>query len=84
MSKEETPITAEEWLKQRSIDNGSNHNWKDPSNDPRTSDLMEQYAQAKVLEALEREFSDVEILRGIGISRKGIDYYERKVKPNYE
>jgi hypothetical protein len=48
MSKEQTPITAEEWMKEKGM----------PEN--RTvANLAEQYANAKVLEALEgREHVD--------------------------
>ena len=43
---------------------------------------VEQYAQAKVLEALEREFSKLD---GIDFTLiGGIEYYETEVKPKYE
>ena len=50
---------------------------------------VEQYAQAKVLEALEREFSKVDILmfdedRSSDYAEQGKFYYETAVKPKYE
>ena len=55
MSKEQTPITAEaqKWLKER----GSQY-----SSDIAICYHMEQYAQAKVLEALEKHYKEVEVL----------------------
>ena len=81
MSKQQTPITAKEWLKQRRIDNGNNHNWEAPYINPLTSELMEQYAQAKVLEALEREFTNYE---NNNPNKGHIEHYETEVKPKYK
>ena len=55
MSNEQTPMTAEEFLKDRNFSFSGCATFK-------KTDLikrMEQYAQAKVLEALEREKSEV-------------------------
>jgi hypothetical protein len=78
MSKEQTPITAEEWL----IKN-------DYHNLLITSDAMEQYAKAKVLEALEREVpkavAEYHFQYALEIREKdGLNYYETEVKPKYE
>ena len=50
---------------------------------------IEQYAKAKVLEALEREFSKVDISmfdedRYSDYTERGQFYYETEVKPKYE
>ena len=83
MSKEQTPITAEEfYLQNRGNLLRSNLGTKDF-----TIDMMEQYAQAKVLEALEKEFSKIPYIKhynnGI-VNTIGSKYYETKVKPKYE
>ena len=54
MSKEQTPITAEEFLEQRGHDKDviCETCFGKPYQQDSVSDLMEQYAQAKVLEAL--------------------------------
>jgi hypothetical protein len=78
--EEQTPITAEEfYLKNRGDLLRSNLGTKEF-----TIDMMEQYAQAKVLEALEREFEGVSIYLGIEERTTGKEYYETEVKPNYE
>lgn len=56
--EESNKLTAKEYLKALSVEDESNHNWIDPKNDPKTSDLMESFYQAKlkesgVVEALE-------------------------------
>ena len=63
MSKEQTPITAEEFLKNNFCQNLGLRIEKSHRPDMYASDMMEQYAQAKVLEALERE--DVKIYTGL-------------------
>ena len=88
MSKEQTPITVEE-LKSKIVKGiselfrGKTIYMKDIEND------VEQYANAKVLEALEREFSKVDILmfdedRSSDYAEQGQFYYETAVKPKYE
>ena len=80
MSKEQTPITAEEWLDEEYpyILDGFEY----LEIDKQVLEVMEQYAQAKVLEALEREFSKLD---GIDFSLiGGTEYYETEVKPKYE
>ena len=53
-----------------------------------TSDAMEQYAQAKVLEALEREVPKAYISGSepsfADLQKYGREYYETEVKPKYE
>ena len=54
-----------------------------------TKKWLNQYAQAKVLEALEREFSKVDILmfdedRSSDYTEQGKFYYETEVKLKYE
>ena len=79
MSKEQTPITAEEYLKDFS---NLKFNGEVRWNNTDILIIMEQYAQAKVLEALEREFSKLD---GIDFSLiGGTEYYETEVKPKYE
>jgi hypothetical protein len=89
MSKEQTPITAEEHLTK------GNFQFvvfdfacilKHYDKEIMLADLMEQYANAKVLEALEREvpkacneFTDTRIP-----VHACIEYYETEVKPRYE
>lgn len=85
MSKQQTPITAEEFLLQKcgQFVRRSNTQWYE---------LMEQYAQAKVLEALERDIKYIEELilldrvkddyrngieKGLEISR---DYLKRQLR----
>ena len=89
MSKEQTPITAEEWLNKEGIEECCDY--LPPSE---IAPLMEQYAKAKVLEALEpqREFIGelLTIFNGNGVPNiryvtKLINqYYETAVKPKYE
>ena len=43
----------------------------------------EEFTKAKVLEALEREFSQVAIFDKNGKSKTGIDYFKTEVKPKY-
>jgi hypothetical protein len=45
---------------------------------------IEQYTKANVLEALEREFSNVLVVKDNGMNITGKEYYETEVKPNYE
>ncbi len=88
MSKEQTPITVEE-LKSKIVKGiselfrGKTIYMKDIEND------VEQYANAKVLEALEREFAKVDISlfdedRSSDYIEQGKFYYETAVKPKYE
>ena len=88
MSKEQTPITADyikkEILKGLSeVFRGKTIYMKDIEED------VEQYAKAKVLEALEMEFSKVDILmfdedRSSDYTEQGKFYYETEVKPKYK
>lgn len=72
-SKEQTPITAREFIPKN--DNGLYSRRQ-------VEKHAEEYAQAKVLEALEREFSKLD---GIDFTLiGGIEYYETEVKPKYE
>jgi hypothetical protein len=75
MSREQTPITAEEWL----IKN-------DYHNLLITSDAMEQYAQAKVLEALEEviKLSHYVEYGGEAVDVVEVRDIETEVKPKYE
>ena len=52
MSKEQTPITAKQYLNNKGFNTDGQHFEV-------LLDLMEQYAQVKVLEALERVQSDI-------------------------
>ena len=90
MSKEQTPITAEEfYLNNRGDLLRSNLGTKEF-----TIDMMEQYANAKVLEALEREVPKAygvgyydRVLNSGDTNRKYKDrqeYYETGVKPKYK
>jgi hypothetical protein len=81
--KEQTPITAEELFKQNEL--------IQPISKIEAIDLMEQYANTKVLEALEREVPiafnedphnrDYPAYMGY---KSGIEYYEAKVKQKYK
>ena len=92
MSKEQTPITAEEFLLQEhgQLVRRSNTQWYE---------LMEQYAQAKVLErekylknmlfrAYCKPFTDdqnrIEEGMAIALLARFDKYYETEVKPKYE
>ena len=96
MSKEQTPITAEEWLDEEYPYTLDGFEYLEI--DKQVLDVMEQYAQAKVLEALEREV--VEAVKQTlkdgysgspqftpsdehyeGLAKQ---YYETEVKPKYE
>ena len=83
MSKEQTPITAEEFLERIGHDKDviCESMFDKPYLQSSVSDLMEQYAQAKVLEALEREFMILNERSGTGAEK---EYYETEVKPKYE
>ena len=80
MSKEQTPITAWEFYENSDTAN--------------VYDVMEQYAQAKVLEALEPQKELIEelltIFDGYGVpnikyvTRLIKEYYETQVKAKYE
>ena len=101
MSKEQTPITAEEWYNKNHKNLLAVKNTKGKIQYPFVSrnahnlveehiyKIMEQYANAKVLEALEGEFSKVDILmfdedRSSDYAEKGQFYYETEVKPKYK
>lgn len=43
-------MRAKEYLKSNLIHDSSNHNWNDPTNDPKTSELMERFAKIKIEE----------------------------------
>ena len=98
MSKEQTPLTAEEWLDEEYpyILDGFEY----LEIDKQVLEVMEQYAQAKVLEALEREVKQAykegwedyiieemnmksPITRGNKV-QTAEQYYETEVKPKYE
>ena len=98
MSKEQTPITAEEWYNKNHKNLLAVKNTKGKLQYPFVSQnahnlveehiykIMEQYAKYRenkaVLEALEREFSKLD---GIDFSLiGGTEYYETEVKPKYE
>ena len=79
MSKEQTPITATVF----------EMFFKLESHFPK--EVKELYLQkeqeqinAKVLEALEREFSKLDYVPVMDGEMAGINYYETEVKPNYE
>ena len=84
MSKEQTPITAEEFLKNNFCQNLGLRIDKSHRPDMYASDMMEQYAQAKVLEALEREFLELGLMAEFYYHDDGLEYYEAEVKPKYE
>lgn len=74
MSKEQTPLTAEEIIRQPK--------YNELKNLILICEAMDEFANAKVLEALEREFSKLD---GIDFSLiGGTEYYETEVKPKYE
>ena len=90
MSKEQTPITAIKYVNKHKLYTkiGRDKIYKISIQD------MEEYAQAKVLEALEREIPiahdkgfDRDYI-GMNLNRevfpKGVQYYEIEVKPKYE
>jgi len=54
MSKE-----ARAFLKKRLINDSENHNWNDPTSDPLTSELMQEYAEAYHAEKSEQEIKRV-------------------------
>jgi hypothetical protein len=90
MSKEQTPITAEEHLTK------GNFQFvvfdfacilKHYDKEIMLADLMEQYANAKVLEALEKEVIKACMkYNATAIFNKKLakEYYETEVKPRYE
>ena len=82
MSKEQTPITAEEWLDEEYpyILDGFEY----LEIDKQVLEVMEQYAKAKVLEALEREFLELGLMAEFYYHDDGLEYYEAEVKPKYE
>lgn len=75
MSKEQTPITAEEFLDAKGF---SMDDFPSIQRYLLIRDLMEQYAQARVLEALERVQNKATIY-GVDVS-----WIETEVKPKYE
>ena len=78
MSKEQTPITAD----QQTIKDLWNAKTADE-----ISTILKKHTQAKVLKALEREFSKIPYIKhynnGI-VNTIGSKYYETEVKPNYK
>ena len=82
MSKEKT-LTAEE-IKNKilkgisEVFRGKTIYMKDIEED------VEQYAQAKVLEALKNEFSELGLMAEFYYHDNGLEYYERAVKPKYK
>ena len=88
MSKEQTPIIE---IIEKEIDSAilmSNDIGQVDRCKRRITELMEQYAQAKVLEALEREFKKIDVQyyeSGFGNKEQGGKYYyETEVKPKYK
>ena len=78
MSKEQTPITAEQYLNNKGFNTDGQHFEV-------LLDVMEQYAQAKVLEALEREVTQAfDIAHDIDTGMTSQEYYETEVKPKYK
>jgi hypothetical protein len=79
--KEQTPITADQFLSE------NYKGYKAMNLGDEIEIIMEQYAQAKVLEALEREFNKIPYIKhynnGI-VNTIGSKYYETEVKPRYE
>jgi hypothetical protein len=91
MSKEQTPITAEEnkvlkWIEniERDVKAGKM---------PKISQVLfvkskikesDQAKKQAVLEALEREFTGMLIVKPSGETLGGKPYYETQVKPKYE
>ena len=96
MSKEKTPIKAEEYsieehIKALLVLRGFSKEYilNNRGLIGAVIEDMEEYAQAKVLEALEMEFSKVEISmfdedRSSDYIEQGKFYYETEVKPKYE
>ena len=89
VSKKQTPITAEEFrndyakkLQYLNWDDLCEDLWSKGDAMTKTeNEVMEQYAQAKVLEALEREFTNYE---NNNPNKGHIEHYETEVKPKYE
>ena len=97
MSKEQTQITAEEFLDAKGF---SMDDFRSEQRYLLIRDLMEQYAQAKVLEALEREIIECwlesfkESFRQegrvcddefLGLAKNDAKrYYETEAKPKYK
>ena len=97
MSKEQTPITAEEWSIEEHIKAllvlrgfSKEHILDNMGVIGAVIEDMEQYAQAKVLEALEGEAEIINSAYGRGFAdgymkkERQKNYYETEVKPNYE
>jgi hypothetical protein len=94
MSKEQTPITAEELY--ISIADVLGRHWEvDVENTEKCVQIAEQYANAKVLEALEREVIEAHTQGQAFVIKQdnlkhgrypiaSIGYYENEVKPKYE
>ena len=79
MSKEQTPIDFEAYLEKMG------YSWNDFDYPSQIEGFAEQYAQAKVLEALEEEFDDLMISDcPCHEYKRGRDYYETEVKPKYK
>jgi hypothetical protein len=89
MSKEETPITEYEFYKEFET-NLRSINYSDKSGNNLLMEWfrqsLEQYAQAKVLEALEREVPKACMKynsTAIFNKKLALEYYETEVKPKY-
>ena len=83
MSKEQTPITAEELY--ISIADILGRHWGiDVENTKKCVEIAEQYAKSKVLEALEKEFTELGLMAEFYYHDDGLHYYETAVKPKYE
>ena len=88
MSKEQTPKDFESYLEQMG------YSWNDFDYTSAVEGLVEQYAQAKVLEALEMEVVQARMTAPIdkvirerwdySTSDEALNYYETEVKPKYE
>ena len=92
-SKEQTPITAEEFYYKWQLQDFEHKKIEMPNfTEEELLNFGEQYAQAKVLEALEREVVKVYVYKSDAYNehRKEIatlyakEYYETEVKPKYE
>ena len=80
MSKEQTPITAD-GLKKTILQKLSQIFRGKTIYMAEIEDDIEQYAQTKVLEALEREFTNYE---NNNPNKGHIEHYETEVKPKYK
>lgn len=79
--KEQTPITAQEFYYKWQLQDFEHNKIQMPNfTEEELLNFGEQYANAKVLEALEREFR---LLEEKNNSSVFIDYFKTEVKPKY-